>query len=246
MTTEPVITVAAAGELDLELWRRGKVFYTADPHLGHERIIELCNRPFADVGEMNEAILDGINSEVGGRNTLVILGDIVLGKFEETLKLLKQIHAAKVLLIPGNHDRFSLAYGHKGALETQRLRRRLWMIEYENLRRNASIRCVEDRERSAWLSKVAGQPVLLSHYPYVGDSQSGAGGKDRHQHLRPLDQGLPLIHGHVHGLWRARGRMLNVGVDVNGFKPVSEFEIADWLSGLPMGGVRGVDMPAAG
>ena len=27
-------------------------FYIGDPHLGHEAIIRLCNRPFADVDEM--------------------------------------------------------------------------------------------------------------------------------------------------------------------------------------------------
>ena len=49
---------------------------------------------------------------------------------------------------------------------------------------------------------------------------------------------MPLIHGHVHGAWRTRGRMFNVGVDVNEFKPVNELEIALWLEDLPLGAQR--------
>ena len=33
------------------------IYYTADPHLGHQNIIHHCNRPFADVEEMNEVII---------------------------------------------------------------------------------------------------------------------------------------------------------------------------------------------
>ena len=32
-------------------------WYTADPHFGHRNIIDLCGRPFADVDEMNDAIV---------------------------------------------------------------------------------------------------------------------------------------------------------------------------------------------
>lgn len=30
-----------------------------------------------------------------------------------------------------------------------------------------------------------------------------------------------ILHGHVHDLWHQRGKYFNVGVDVNGFQPVS-------------------------
>jgi calcineurin-like phosphoesterase family protein len=222
--------------LNLEIWRRGRVYFTADLHLGHERIIELCDRPYSGVAEMNAEIIEGINSTVGGRNTLVILGDVLLGKIEETMQLLKEIRAKRILILPGNHDRFSLAYGHHGAKETQRVKRQLWIAEYEGVRRDRSLRCVPDRERSEWTTRVAGRQVMLSHYPYVGDSHE----QDRHRHLRPVDRGLPLIHGHVHTRWREKGRMLNVGVDVNGFRPVSEGEIAEWLSDAPLGQRLGV------
>jgi calcineurin-like phosphoesterase family protein len=216
-------------------WRTNKVYFTADLHLGHERIIDLCDRPFRtggepDVAAMNEAIVDGINSRVSGRDSLVILGDVVMGKLDENLKLLKGIRAKRIWIIPGNHDRFSLAYGHRGAVETQRTKRHLWKTQYEGVR--AGIRCEADLFPSAWGGHLAQRRVLFSHYPYVGDSHSE---EDRYLRHRPVDRGLPLIHGHVHGQWRENGRMLNVGVDVWGFKPVAEHEIVEWLANAPMG-----------
>lgn len=36
--------------------------------------------------------------------------------------------------------------------------------------------------------------LLASHYPYRGDSHN----EERHGEARPIDTGLPLIHGHTH------------------------------------------------
>jgi calcineurin-like phosphoesterase family protein len=211
-----------------EEWKSGTVYYTADWHLGHERIIDLCDRPFGSVAEMNDAIITGVNEEMRPVDTLVILGDLAMGKLEETLKLLRAIKAARIWVIPGNHDRWSLAYGHRGAKETLRIKRGLWRVQYEAAHRH--LRAEPDLVPSAWSTRVGGRRVLLSHYPYVGDSQT----EDRYRPLRPRDTGLPLLHGHVHGRWRVgrvdgETRMLNVGVDVWNYRPVPEWLVADWL-----------------
>jgi calcineurin-like phosphoesterase family protein len=215
-------------------WRLNRVFFTADLHLGHERIIDLCDRPFRtggqpDIAAMNAAVIDGINSRVKRSDSLVILGDVVMGKLEDTLRLLKEIRAKRIWIIPGNHDRFSLAYRHHGAPETQRTKRKLWASQYEEQR--VGIRCEPDLFPSAWGGHLDRRRVMFSHYPYHGDSHD----QDRYAAHRPVDRGLPLVHGHVHGRWRENGRMLNVGVDVNGFKPVSEGEVLEWLVDAPMG-----------
>jgi len=207
-------------------WRIGKVFYTSDWHLGHGRIIELCRRPFASLEEMHRRIIRNTNKAVGSTDTLVIVGDTIMGKFEDTVKLLRQLNAGRIWILPGNHDRFSLAYGHRGAGETQRIKRELWRKEYESARgTRGEIRAEPDLAPSMWHTEVAKQRVAISHYPYVGDS----GENDRHRWLRPRDSGLPLICGHVHTRWRNKGPMFNVGVDVNDFAPVPERELELWL-----------------
>lgn len=52
-------------------------FYIGDPHLGHKAIIRLCNRPFADVDEMDETIISNWNSRMTNGDTVFILGDMM-------------------------------------------------------------------------------------------------------------------------------------------------------------------------
>ena len=58
------------------LWRTRDASTPPDWHLGHDRIRELCDRPFTSVEEMNETILR-VNAVVTSRDTLVILGDVL-------------------------------------------------------------------------------------------------------------------------------------------------------------------------
>jgi len=77
-------------------------FFTADPHFGHINIIEYCHRPFANVQEMDEALIKNWNNVVGQYDTVYILGDFSfrsknIGEYAPRL-------GGKKLLIPGNHD----------------------------------------------------------------------------------------------------------------------------------------------
>lgn len=55
------------------------VWFTSDFHLGHSNIIRFCKRPFANAHEMNEAIVERMNSCVKPNDTLYFLGDFCLG-----------------------------------------------------------------------------------------------------------------------------------------------------------------------
>ena len=77
-----------------------------------------------------------------------------------------------------------------------------------------------------WLDEVGMSAVLtcsslddlwLCHYPR-GDEYPLKGG-DRLK--RPLNDELWALTGHVHDKWRIKDKCLNVGVDVQGFKPIS-------------------------
>jgi len=73
------------------------VFFTSDTHFGHKRTLELSRRPFADVHEMNEAIVDRWNGVVGKSDVVFHLGDFGDVNFIQSLNGL--IH-----LLPGNYD----------------------------------------------------------------------------------------------------------------------------------------------
>jgi calcineurin-like phosphoesterase family protein len=79
-----------------------KKFAISDLHFDHKRIIELCNRPFASVEEMNEQMVARWNSVVGANDDVFFGGDFgfndkkVSGWFEK-------LNGVKHLVV-GNHD----------------------------------------------------------------------------------------------------------------------------------------------
>ena len=191
-------------------------YYTSDPHFGHQRIIDLCGRPFKSVDHMNAALIENINETCGPDDDLIILGDVVMGSFAENIKLLGQL-APSLYLVAGNHDRVHRAYH---ANDTARARFEAMYAEY--------FQVIYPDGIERWTLR-DGTVVKLNHFPYEGDSHD----EDRYTEMRPVDDGLPLVCGHVHEAWRTRGRQFNVGVDVNDFRPVREDVIADWAVQLP-------------
>jgi calcineurin-like phosphoesterase family protein len=71
---------------------------------------------------------------------------------------------------------------------------------------------------TGWHLKLGGEDVTLSHYPF---------NDLRFPDRSPIDNGQWLLHGHVHCGWQQRGRMINVGVDVWDYTPVSEAKILE-------------------
>lgn len=175
-------------------------WFTSDLHLGHERIVELCNRPFNTVEEMNETIIERWNEVVEPLDKVYVLGDVALGKISETLPLCQRLNGTKYL-VPGNHDR--CWSGNKRVREIDVLR-------YED----AGFVILEN--------EVQFKDWKLCHFPTGGDSHTD----DRFPEFRPVLRADDwLIHGHVHNLWKVNGHQINVGVDVWDFTPVSEHAI---------------------
>lgn len=75
-------------------------YFTADPHLGHATIIELCGRPFADDDEQTEVITANWNAIVKPQDTVWVVGDFCMNNPQRFLKRLN----GSTHLIKGNHD----------------------------------------------------------------------------------------------------------------------------------------------
>lgn len=80
-------------------------WFTADFHFGHKNIIPYCNRPFESVEEMDQTILERLNSVVKANDTLYFLGDFCIGPRIRARELRQKIHCKKIFAVPGNHDR---------------------------------------------------------------------------------------------------------------------------------------------
>lgn len=173
------------------------MFFTSDLHLGHERIIQLCDRPFRSVDDMNESIIGRWNALVRRPDTVFVLGDFALGSLAATLPLARRLNGRKKL-VPGNHDRCWRGHRKVRPADYQRY----VDVGFEILPEQTFHR---------------GLGAHLSHFPVQGDSQ----GEDRFAGWRPaVNTGEWLIHGHVHGSWVQRGRQINVGQDVWRYAPV--------------------------
>ena len=164
-------------------------YYISDTHFGHENIVNMCNRPFSSVVEMNEAIIAAWNERVTGNDTVFILGDLFF-RCPDPEAILKQLKGKKRLII-GNHD-------------------------------------------ASWMNKVDLKRYFIGvdHYLEISDGERGI--TLMHYPLLTWKHKLRtyMIHGHIHDtstdyfpLIANRDRILNAGVDINGFRPVTFDEL---------------------
>ncbi len=75
---------------------------TSDQHFGHAAIIKHCLRPFANVQEMDLALIQNFNRLVGQYDTTYHLGDFAWNA-QSTPLYLSRLNG-KHHLVPGNHD----------------------------------------------------------------------------------------------------------------------------------------------
>lgn len=149
------------------------VWFTSDWHLSHARICELSHRPFASVEEMNEELISIHNDTVSEDDVTYFLGDMVMGGWEKNLPLIDRLKGRKILVC-GNHD---APFIHKDRDSFGRVFA-AWAARFDEVH----------------LGSIEHEEFALSHFPYSGDHT----GLDRYADDRPVDDGTPLIHGHVH------------------------------------------------
>ena len=168
-----------------------KLFFTSDPHYGHENILKYCHRPFSSIEEHDEELIRLWNETVPEDGIVFILGDI--GFCSETyLKTILNRLNGKIYWIIGNHDWRRITPGIMNRFE-----------------------CITQQ----MVITVDNKLIYLNHFPFLCYPDS-----DRH----PVYQ----FFGHVHSgplsgssdisrLVHLNKRQYDVGVDNNGYKPIS-------------------------
>lgn len=80
------------------------IYVISDTHFNHANIIKYCNRPYANIEDMNKDIIDKWNSIITNPLDIVYhLGDVAFGGVEKTKPILAQLNGYKLLVL-GNHD----------------------------------------------------------------------------------------------------------------------------------------------
>jgi calcineurin-like phosphoesterase family protein len=202
------------------------IFFTSDQHLGHDRILELgSGRPFKSIGEHNTIIRNRWFETVTDEDTVYVMGDIAMGReFEHNLQLFFDLPGYKKF-IPGNHDKIFSSTNSQQRIE-----------RYTPLYEAVGFKILPENTKTFLETSYGIQEVLLSHFPYSGDSHSEL---DRYAKNRYKNEGLPIIHGHTHSreVFNPNKPLeFHVGVDAHDFTPVSETVIVEWLEKLKNNG----------
>lgn len=81
-----------------------KIYFTSDHHFGHKNIIKFSERPFKDVTEMDEFMIQKWNEKVNPEDEVYHLGDVGLNAPDKLKKILDRLNG-KIYLISGNHEK---------------------------------------------------------------------------------------------------------------------------------------------
>lgn len=176
-------------------WQAGeRVWLTADLHLGHQRLIDYCRRPFSDAASMDDALVRQLR-KVGADEWLIFVGDLAMGNHLLSLPLLRQILGRKVLVL-GNHDITRAGICH-----------------YVSATDEAGAPLFEAVVPFLFWAGHGGQEVMVTHYPVQMPAPVTPSAAD------DSARALPLLnyHGHLHRdvlPHSPRVQYVNVGWDV--------------------------------
>jgi calcineurin-like phosphoesterase family protein len=167
------------------------IWFSADLHHGHPKIIDICNRPVSIYLEGVEANLKNkvyrealntahtewlvrevINKWVDKKHTLYLVGDVSMAKRAEAEKFLDRLNGNKFLII-GNHD--------KNIQNSTRFSQRTLRKDFTYNRFGLNIH------------------IVLHHNPILS--------WDRKVH------GAWHLYGHVHGRLKNFGHSFDIGID---------------------------------
>lgn len=192
-------------------------FFTSDLHIRHDLVVRERGFIFPDGSvdhrEYERVLAENWDSRVRKGDIVYVLGDIAMNPRKGAFDWLDARPGRKVL-ISGNHD--EVAGFHSSAVNAQRV----WLEHFDAIFDYLQI-------------KFGSHRVLLSHYPYEGEGDRNM--EDRHTQFRLRDEGMPLLHGHVHSEKVFPGknrRQFHVGLDAWGLELVHEKSIQDWLDGV--------------
>lgn len=116
--------------------RYENVWVWSDTHFGHKNIIKYCDRPFCDIDEMSQRLIDNHNEVVGDDDLVVWVGDVAFMPDAKANEILSNLKGERILVI-GNHDL------HKG-----------------------KVRELDFKEKHLVYAVDGETPVVFTHYPF--------------------------------------------------------------------------------
>lgn len=195
-------------------------WYTSDPHWGHNWVAGL--RGFANTQEHDAQLLENFQQTIGKRDTVFWMGDLAMNSPEFAIAYTQAIPGTHHLIL-GNHDK-----AHPMNSDARR-----WQKKYFE---------AFDSVQVYGRAKIHGSNFLMAHHPYEGEGDRDMA--DRQVQWRLRDEGVTLIHGHIHAPWQeskteAGTLQIHVGLDAWNMQPVPGDTIYDMAAGQDNGRLEG-------
>lgn len=184
-----------------------KWHFTSDTHHNHSRIIQYSGRPFANVTEMNEAILDGINGMVRRDDHLVIAGDVAFG---DPAPFFRRINCDNIYVVIGSHDPM---------IDYKTSHKIKYICDAMFLELNGQQMVITHCPHLCWDKSHYGSWNLFGHL-HSGTSDKGDRGED--------EKGNSLFSQVIN-----HAKMLDIGVDGHAFMPWTFEQLKEVLDRKP-------------
>ena len=133
------------------------IWLSSDLHFGHDREFIWKERGFSSIDEMNETIISNFNNIIEPHDTLILLGDCVMGPLEN-INWLERLNS-NIIIVRGNHDT-------------------------DNRIANYSLLPHVERIENAYYMKYQRYHFYMSHYPSICGNYDD--GHNLHKHLLNL------------------------------------------------------------
>ena len=192
-----------------------KVWVLSDTHYNHTNICRgitrwgitdeggvfhpniISTRDFKSLWDMNQTIVNNINSLVGEDDIIIHDGDVAFGGFDSIPEFRNQIICKNIHQVLGNHDH----HIKKNKNNVQEL--------FSSVDRELYLTVITEKGKYHF---------FFNHFPY--------GTWDN------IKDGVIHLHGHLHSPKNKRfrkGKMMDVGIDGNDFKPYNILWIIDQM-----------------
>ncbi|WP_455780783.1 metallophosphoesterase [Megasphaera elsdenii] len=160
------------------------IFFTADLHFFHDKIITHCQRPFANADKMNQKLICNWNNVVQPDDEVYILGDVTLKGPDAAYQILSQLRGKKYL-IRGNHDGFVDSPDWQPYAWTF-----TWVKDYAEVEARNQLLVLCHYPFADWNQRRKGAIHLHGHQHHHADYNL----EQRRQHLRRYDVGVDANH----------------------------------------------------
>lgn len=167
-----------------KLFNKRKIFLISDTHFDHYNIIKYCNRPFKNVNEMNNVIVNNWNKTVRKKDIIYFLGDVCFGRGHRSIDYWFSKLNGKIFFIRGNHD--------KGKVTKAKEIRGKYFLEYKGYKFILMHDPYRPKDYDGWIIHGDKHNNDLVNYPFINGERKSINVSAEVVNYRPINLDLIL------------------------------------------------------